>query len=139
VHNISFGDFKYLFYRPLDSASRDGRVSLPPHPYTSVTPFCSPIPFYPVNKTNLEYNFSLYAYFYSLRVLGNYVPIIRRNYRINATPGICQSVWMTVWYAGWNKFPSCIPDGHPHRVTNNRCLIDTVISPDDGHTVTRNT
>jgi hypothetical protein len=23
VHNISFCDFKYLFYRPLDSASRD--------------------------------------------------------------------------------------------------------------------
>jgi len=24
------------------------------------------------------------------------------------------TVWMTVWYAG------CIPDGHPHRVTNTR-------------------
>jgi len=35
--------------------------------------------------------------------------------------------------------PSCIPDGHPHRVTNNKCRIDTVISPDDGHIVARNT
>jgi hypothetical protein len=31
-----------------------------------------------------------------------------------------------------------IPDDHPHRVTNTRCRIDTVISPDDGHIVARN-
>ena len=42
-------------------------------------------------------------------------------------------------YAGWNKtIPPCIPDGHPHRVTNTKCRIDTVISPDDGHIVARN-
>jgi len=29
----------------------------------------------------------------------------------------------------------CIPDSHPHRVTNAKCRIDTVISPDDGHIV----
>jgi len=34
---------------------------------------------------------------------------------------------MTVWYA------PCIPDSHPHRVTNTKCHIDTVVSPDDGH------
>jgi len=44
----------------------------------------------------------MYVYFYSLHVSGNYVPIIRRNNCINATPGICHSVWMTVWYAGWD-------------------------------------
>jgi hypothetical protein len=33
---------------------------------------------------------------------------------------------------------SCIPDGHPHRVTNTRCRIDTVISPDDGNIIARN-
>jgi len=33
---------------------------------------------------------------------------------------------------------SCIPDGHPHRMTNTRCRTDTVISPDDGHVVARN-
>jgi len=31
----------------------------------------------------------------------------------------------------------CIPDSHPHRVTNIKCCIDTVISPDDGHIVAR--
>jgi len=34
--------------------------------------------------------------------------------------------------------PPCIPDSHPHRVTNTKCRIDTVISPDDGHIVARN-
>ena len=129
-----------LFYGPLDSASRDGRVS--PHPLTStrrIGYFIAVFLFCPVNKTILAHNFSLYAYFYSLRVLGNYVPIIRRNYRINATPGIFHSVWMTVWCAGWDFIPSCIPDGHPHRVKSTRCRIDTVISPDDGHIVAQNT
>jgi len=41
------------------------------------------------------------------------------------------TVWKTIWYA------PCIPDGHPHRVTNT-CRTDTVISPDDGHTVAQN-
>jgi len=46
------------------------------------------------------------------------------------------TVWMTVWYAGWNE--PCIPDSHPHRVTSTKCCIDTVISPDDGHIVAWN-
>ena len=33
----------------------------------------------------------MYVYFYSLHVLGNYVPIIRRINCINVTPGICHS------------------------------------------------
>jgi len=33
--------------------------------------------------------------------------------------------------------PPCIPDSHPHRVTNTKCRVDTVISPDDGHIVAR--
>jgi len=47
---------------------------------------------------------------------------------------------MTVWYAGWIEtlIPPCIPDSHPHRVTNTKCRTDTVISPDNGHTVARN-
>jgi len=32
----------------------------------------------------------------------------------------------------------CIPDSHPYRITNNKCRIDIVVSPDDGHTVARN-
>jgi len=27
---------------------------------------------------------------------------------------------------------------HPHGLTNTKCRIDTVIPPDDGHTVARN-
>jgi hypothetical protein len=30
---------------------------------------------------------------------------IRRNNRINTTPGICHSLWMTIWYAGWDEIP----------------------------------
>jgi len=55
------------------------------------------------------------------------VPIIRRNNCIYATSGICQCVWMTAWYA----YQTVI-----QRVTNTKCRIDTVISPDDGHIVT---
>jgi hypothetical protein len=29
----------------------------------------------------------------------------------------------------------CIPDIHPYSVTNTRCRIGTVFSPDDGHIV----
>jgi len=39
---------------------------------------------------------------------------------------------------GMSFTPSYIPDGHLHRVTNTRCRIDTVTSPDDGHIVARN-
>jgi len=31
-----------------------------------------------------------------------------------------------------------MPDSHPHGVTNTKCRIDAVISPDDGHIVARN-
>jgi len=34
--------------------------------------------------------------------------------------------------------PPCIPDSHLYRVTNTRCRIGTVFSPDDGHIVARN-
>jgi len=56
-----------------------------------------------VNKANLVHNFSWYVYFFSLQVLGDYVPIIGRNNCIYAMLGTCHSVWMTVWYAGWNE------------------------------------
>ena len=35
------------------------------------------------------------------------------------------------------NFPTCIPDGHLHRVTYTRC-IDTIDTPDDEHKVARN-
>ena len=111
-------------------------------------------------------NFSYYVYFFSPHVSGDYVPIVRRNSCIYATLGLCQSVWMTVWYAVYVSgdylpiisrnnciyatlgvchpvwmtvwYAVCIPDSHPHRVTNTKCRIDTVIYSDDGHIVARN-
>jgi len=47
--------------------------------------------------------FFLYVYYYSLHVSGSHVPIIRRINCINATPGICLSVYMTIWFAGQNS------------------------------------
>jgi len=43
---------------------------------------------------NLVHNFSKCVYFFSLRVSGDYVPIIRRNNYIYVTLAICHSVWM---------------------------------------------
>jgi len=77
----------------------------------------------------------MYVYLYSLHVSGHYVPIVRRINCINALPGICHSMWTTIWYACWNETPTCVPDGHPHRVTYTRYHIHTVNSPDDGHIV----
>ena len=48
------------------------------------------------------------------------MPVIRRNNCIYAALGTCYSVWMAVWYAGWNS---------------TKCRINTVVSPDDRHTV----
>ena len=69
------------------------------------------------------------VYFFYLHVSGDYVPITRRNNCIYATLDICKSAWMTV----------CITDSNPHRVTKTKYRIDTVISPDDGYIVARNT
>jgi hypothetical protein len=38
----------------------------------------------------------------------------------------------------WPSFPTCILDGHLHRVTHTRCCIDTIDSPDDEHRVAWN-
>jgi hypothetical protein len=54
------------------------------------------------------------------------VPIIRRNNCIYAKLGTCYSVF-------W-----CAHTGHPYRITSAKCHINTVVSPDDGHTVARN-
>jgi len=40
---------------------------------------------------------------------------------------------MTFCYAGPR-----LPDSHLYRVTNTKCRIRTVFSPDDGHIVARN-
>jgi hypothetical protein len=38
---------------------------------------------------------------------------------------------MTVCCAGWNE--PCIAGSHPYRITSTKCHINTVVSPDDGH------
>jgi len=41
---------------------------------------------------------------------------------------------MQVWVrTPWSSTQTCIPDGHPHRVTHTRCRINTIDSPDDEH------
>ena len=47
------------------------------------------------------------------------MPIIRRNNSIYAILGTRHCV--------------CIPDIHSQRVTSTKCRINTVVSPDDGH------
>jgi len=79
-----------------------------------------------VNKANLVHIYCLYIY-QSLHVLGDYAPIISRNNCIYVTLGTCYSAWMTGMQGR-----HCIPDSHPHRITNTKCCINAVVSPDDG-------
>jgi hypothetical protein len=60
------------------------------------------------------------------------VLIIRRINGID-TSGMCHSDHLVC-----RSFPTCILDGHLHRVTHTRCCIDTIDSPDDEHEVARN-
>ena len=58
---------------------------------------------------------------------------------IYATLGICHSVWMIVWYAGWNEHSILHTVTYVvYSVTNTKCHIDTVIYPDDGQIAARN-
>ena len=41
-------------------------------------------------------------------------------------------VTLNEWLSGMQGRP-CIPDSHLYRITSTKCRIDTVISPDDGH------
>jgi len=58
-----------------------------------------------VNKTNSAHNLFL-VYLSISTCFGRLVPIIRRNNCVYATLGTCYSVWMTVWYVGWNAYPA---------------------------------
>ena len=55
---------------------------------------------------------------------------------------LCQYIWHMSLCVGdrpvCKNFPTCIPDGHLHRVTYTRCCIDTTDSPDDEHKFARN-
>ena len=94
------------FYLPcwhqLAAGSHDEPGECSPHLHTPVIRGALIFSFHPIPVVDillrylwinqLDANFFLYIYFYSLHVSGSYVPIIRRINCINATPGICHSV-----------------------------------------------
>jgi hypothetical protein len=80
----------------------------------------------------------LYVYFTSLHVSSNLVLIIRRNDFINTTSGMCHSDRLVCRSVRNLTLPTCILDGHLHRLTHATCCIDTIDSPDDEHEVARN-
>jgi len=61
-------------------------------PKVSKSNFQIQTPYYFLNNRLDAQFFFMYVYFYSLRVSGSHVPIIRRINRINTTSGICHSV-----------------------------------------------
>jgi len=66
-----------------------------------------------VNETNLAH--TLFLVYLSISTFHVTVcPSSGETTLFFTTLGTCYSVWMTVWYAGWN--PPSIPDSHPHRI-----------------------
>ena len=82
-----------------------------------------------VNKANLVHNFSQYVYFFSLHVSG----------WVCAHHQEKQLYLCITWYLLFCMIDClvCRVDVHPAYQTVS-CRINTVISPDDGHTVVRN-
>jgi len=56
-----------------------------------------------MSENQPDAQFILSLFHKPLRVLGFTRLIIRRNNCIYVTLGTCYSVWMTMWYAGWNS------------------------------------
>jgi hypothetical protein len=82
-----------------------------------------------VNKTNVVHNFSLCVYFCSLHVSGATCPssgelTVSMEHLVFVTLKQVNSLNISPYNF---KLFTCF------RVTNNRCCIDTVNSPDDGH------
>jgi hypothetical protein len=59
-----------------------------------------------VNRTNLVRSFSyvFIAFLYMFREI--MCPSSGEKYRTYATPGICQFIWMTVWYVWYSFHPA---------------------------------
>jgi hypothetical protein len=90
-----------------------------------------------VNKANFVHNF-----------LTPFIPFLY-TFRATMCPSSGEKLYLCdTWYLSLcvddclvcmaEFIPPCIPDSHPHRVTNIKCRIYRVISPDDGHIVVRN-
>ena len=80
------------------------------------------------------HNCFLYVYLYSLHVSGSHLPSSGELYQRDTwymslcvdDRLVCRSEFI----------PTCIPDGHLHKVTYTSCRIDTINYPDDGHMAT---
>ena len=82
-------------------------------------------------------SFFVYVYYKSLHVSSTHVLIIRRINCISTTSSICHCTQVTLWYSGLGSTPTCIPDGHLHKVAYTR-YIDIINSPDDERMSARN-
>jgi len=85
-----------------------------------------------VNKTNLVHNFSYFVFF-------SFLYMFRANMCPSSgeiTVSMRHLVFVTL--CGWLSVLKCANQTVIHTVTNIKCRIDTVISPDDGHIVARN-
>ena len=91
-----------------------------------------------VNKTNLVHK----LYYMFIAFLYMFRAILCPSSGENTVP-MRHLVLVTVyrWLSGMqcgNSLRPAIPDSHLYTVTNTRCRIGTVFSPDDGHIVDRN-
>jgi len=73
-------------------------------------------------NNQIDAQFFMYVYFYSVRISGSHVHIIRR---IILSMRHLLYVTLCRWPSGMQV--TCIPDGHLHRVTWTRRRIDTII------------
>jgi hypothetical protein len=59
--------------------------------------------------------------------------LVSKDYLVHNFSELCLFLFSTCF------IQPCIPDSHPYRITSTKCRINTVVSPDDGHIVARNT
>jgi len=100
--------------------------------------FCWPCILYNlVSRTNLVHNFFLNmfsAFLYMFRAT-----MCPSSGEVTVTMQHLVFVTLYRWLSGMQGgIHSALHTSHPYRVTNTRCRIGTVISPDDGHIVARN-
>jgi len=75
----------------------------------------------------------------SLYNLLNETNLVHNLFLVYLSISTCFGRLWAFWYAGWCETPPCIPDSYPQRITSKKCRKNTVVSPDDGPIVARNT
>jgi len=79
-----------------------------------------------VNKTNLVHNL-FFVYFISLYM-----------FRVSLGPSSKEQLYLyDTWYLLF-RIPPCIPASQLYRITSTKCLINTVVLPDDWPKEARN-